>query len=191
MFDISGWPALGAVFAVVVARDFLNYWQHRFDHRFVWPIHAVHHSQTDLHAANGYAHPFQVLSEFLLISIPLTLIGVNGVAVPLGVGILLSLQAVVIHSPTRVHLGPLRRVIVDHRFHRIHHSLEERHFDKNFGIVFSIWDQAFGTAYFPRRDEYPDVGLQGLDPPRGFWDYVLHPLRHWRTTDAREDSPRV
>ena len=33
-----------------------------------------------------------------------------------------------IHSPIDVHFGRLRKVLVDNRFHRIHHSIEPRHF---------------------------------------------------------------
>ena len=66
-------------------------------------------------------------------------------------------------------------MIVDNRFHRIHHSLEERHFDKNFGICFSIWDFLFGTAYEP-GDEWPHVGLADRMPPNSVREFLLHPF---------------
>lgn len=55
--NLSAVGIVGVLFVTIVLKDFLNYWQHRFDHWALWPIHSVHHSQTDLHAANGYAHP--------------------------------------------------------------------------------------------------------------------------------------
>jgi sterol desaturase/sphingolipid hydroxylase (fatty acid hydroxylase superfamily) len=75
-----------------------------------------------------------------------------------------------------VHFGPLRHVLVDNRFHRIHHSLEERHFDKNFGITFSLWDQLFRTAHFPSANEWPDVGIAGHAPPATLRDFLCYPL---------------
>ena len=179
LFDFSGWTSSALLLLFVVTKDFFNYWQHRFDHRFIWPVHAVHHTARELHAANGYAHPLQSFSEFAIISIPLTLIGFNSLLVPILLSVVVMLQATIIHCPTRVNLGPLWRIFVDNRFHRIHHSLEERHFGKNYGTVFTIWDQMFGTAYFPSNDEWPDVGLADYDPPSGLWDYITHPLRHF------------
>ena len=82
-----------------------------------------------------------------------------------------------IHASIGVHFGPLRKILVDNRFHRIHHSTEQRHFDKNFGICFSIWDRMFGTACDPVGDEWPKVGLANVDPPRTIADYFLMPFR--------------
>jgi sterol desaturase/sphingolipid hydroxylase (fatty acid hydroxylase superfamily) len=61
---------------------------------------------------------------------------------------------------------------VDNRFHRIHHSVEPKHFEKNFGIMFTVWDQLFRTAYFPRPDEWPKTGVAGIQPPRKLSDYA-------------------
>lgn len=177
LLDVSFLPAPLIVLVVVLCRDFLNYWQHRLDHWALWPIHAVHHSQTELHAANGYGHPLQLFAEFLIISVPLSFVNTGDALIPVWVMLLLSVQAMVIHSPLRVHLGPLRRVFNDSRFHRIHHSVEERHFGKNYGTIFTIWDQVFGTAYFPQIDEWPDVGVEGLAPPRTPLGVVVYPLR--------------
>lgn len=176
--NLSAVGIVGVLFVTIVLKDFLNYWQHRFDHWALWPIHSVHHSQTDLHAANGYAHPFQAFSEILFIAIPLSLIQVGSLAYPIALGLsfLVILQTMIIHSPLNVHLGPLRRIIVDNRFHRIHHSLEDRHFDKNFGTIFTVWDQLFGTAYFPAEDEWPNVGVAGLHPPTTIWAYLIAPV---------------
>lgn len=178
LFSIEGLGPVGVFLAILFARDFFNYVQHRLDHLLLWPIHAVHHSETELHAANGYAHPLQQLSQFAFITIPLSLVSFGDLLWPLAASLTVAFQSMVIHSPLRVHMGPLRYLLVDSRFHRIHHSLEPRHFDRNYGTVFSIWDQLFGTAYFPAEDEWPDTGVEGLPPPRTMWDYLTHPLRH-------------
>ena len=98
----------------------------------------------------------------------------------------LQLLTYYIHSPVDVHFGPLRKVLVDNRFHRIHHSIEPRHFGKNFGVTFSIWDRIFGTAYDPEPGEWPEVGLANVEPPRSVRDYLLLPFRIARQEQQRE-----
>jgi sterol desaturase/sphingolipid hydroxylase (fatty acid hydroxylase superfamily) len=162
---------------VLMVSDFLVYWRHRAEHKWFWPIHVVHHSPAELHAANDIGHPAQVWIHALFVSIPLSLIQFDGPATPAVILFLVTLSSYYIHSPVDLHFGPLRKLLVDNRFHRIHHSLEERHFDKNFGICFSIWDRLFGTAYDPAPDEWPSVGVAGVAPPRSLADYVLLPFR--------------
>jgi len=170
--------ALQFLFLAMI-EDFLVYWRHRTEHKVFWPIHAVHHSPTELHAANDIGHPLQILFGLLMVSIPLSLIQIDGPATPALVGFILLLLTYYIHSPIDVHFGPLRKLLVDNRFHRIHHSTDPRHFDKNFGVCFSIWDRLFGTAYDPAPDEWPDVGLANIPAPRTVADYVLLPFRKW------------
>ena len=69
-----------------------------------------------------------------------------------------------IHANVRTNLGPLRHVLVTPQFHRIHHSIEPRHRDQNFGVIFSFWDRLFGTVY-PGCDEYPATGIADEDFP--------------------------
>lgn len=176
LLDISSLaPALQVALLIVLA-DFCGYWEHRFEHRFWWPVHAVHHSQTDLHAANSYGHPLQSVTMLAGIIIPLSLVESTAKAPPI-VGLFLGFQLLFIHAPIRWHFGPLRRLLVDGPYHRIHHSMEPRHFEKNYGTGLAIWDQLFGTAYFPAKDEWPDTGVEGIEPPRSFADYLLKPFR--------------
>lgn len=172
---------LGDVLSVATSLlffDLIEYWNHRFQHRFLWRIHVVHHSQTELHAANDYAHFTERGLRFLLFVVPLSLINFDFAPTPVLVVFIRSALEFYIHSPTKLHFGPASAILVDNRFHRIHHSLEPRHFDKNFGILFSFWDRMFGTVYDPRPSEWPDTGVEGLQPPRSLLDYLVFPLRH-------------
>ena len=165
------------VLFLVAFTDFFIYWRHRAEHRWFWPIHAVHHVPTELHAANDYGHPLQNLVNLVFVLLPLSLFQFDGPTTPFVVVFIVTLMTIYIHSPIDVHFGPLRKLLVDNRFHRIHHSLEPRHFDKNFGIGFSIWDRMFGTAYDPAPDEWPDVGLDGLTPPHTISEFLSMPVR--------------
>ena len=174
---IAGYALQFLLLAMI--EDFLVYWRHRTEHKVFWQIHAVHHSPTELHAANDIGHPLQIVFGLLMVSIPLSLVQIDGPATPAIVGFILLLLTYYIHSPIDVHFGPLRKLLVDNRFHRIHHSTEPKHFDKNFGVCFSIWDRLFGTAYDPAPDEWPEVGLANIPAPRTIADYVLLPFRKW------------
>jgi sterol desaturase/sphingolipid hydroxylase (fatty acid hydroxylase superfamily) len=171
-----GVVGLAVQFLVLVAfADFLAYWRHRAEHAFFWPVHAVHHSPRELHAANSIGHSLQTLFSLTFISVPMSLIQMSGPEVPAAIGIFVGMLSYYIHSPIELNFGPLRRVVVDNRFHRIHHSLEERHFDKNFGICFSLWDYLFGTAYDP-GEEWPSVGLADRLPPANIREFLVHPF---------------
>jgi sterol desaturase/sphingolipid hydroxylase (fatty acid hydroxylase superfamily) len=170
--------AVCAVLAAAVANDFFFYWAHRFQHRFLWRYHAVHHSIREMNAVNSYHHASEAIVSLLLYTVPTSLIVSDmGPGLPF-VGLAIWVHIVWIHSPTRANFGPLRAIFVDNRFHRIHHSLEERHFDRNFGAFTTLWDRLFGTAYFPRAGEWPAVGLADIDEPSGVREWIDLPARY-------------
>jgi sterol desaturase/sphingolipid hydroxylase (fatty acid hydroxylase superfamily) len=108
--------------------------------------------------------------------------------VPL-IGLVMWLHIVWIHSPTRANFGPLRAWFVDNRYHRIHHSLEERHFDRNFGAFTTLWDRLFGTHYAPGPEEWPNVGLAEMGEPRGVGDWFAQPYRSAAPETEPEAAP--
>lgn len=170
------------------AHDFFFYWYHRVQHRWLWRWHAVHHSVNNLSAATSYHHVSEVLVSVFLLQLPATLLTPEiGPTLPL-LNFILWCHIVWIHSPTKVTLGPLRAFFVDNRFHRIHHSLEERHFDKNFGAFTSLWDRLFGTAYLPAKEEWPAVGLAEIAEPKNFRDWLTLP---GRLSKLQGETPRI
>lgn len=178
------WLGAAAIVATPLAAaavyDFFFYWCHRAEHRWLWRFHAVHHSIRDMNTVNAFHHVTEPLFQAALILLPASLIvSDTGLVAPLMI-VLLHFQASLIHSPVAIHLGPAAALIVDNRFHRIHHSLEERHFDRNFGAFTTIWDRLFGTAHVPTRNEWPDVGLAEIDQPRSVGEWLSLPWRYGR-----------
>ena len=163
---------LGLIFA-----DFCGYWNRRFQHRFLWPIHAVHHSITELSAAACYGHFLERGLQFLLFALPLSLVSFEWAPLPFVIVALRSISESYIHSPTKLSLGPASILFVDNRYHRIHHSIEAQHAGKNFGVLLSIWDRMFGTIRVPTAAEWPRTGIVGQPPPRTLVDYLLFPAR--------------
>jgi sterol desaturase/sphingolipid hydroxylase (fatty acid hydroxylase superfamily) len=169
---------IGASLALLLFVDFLRYWEHRFEHRFLWRVHALHHSAEHLSAANNYAHPLQYFPLFLFVSLPLSLIDMGGFALPALIAIVKALLEFFIHSPTKLSFGRLRSVLVDPPFHRIHHSIEEQHWDRNFGILFSFWDRLFGTCHMPARSEWPATGVPESRSPRTMGEWLTFPFHY-------------
>jgi sterol desaturase/sphingolipid hydroxylase (fatty acid hydroxylase superfamily) len=175
----AGW--LGALLASILGfawLDFFFYWSHRAQHRFFWRWHKVHHSVRNLSAINSYHHWSDPLFTAFLFAPPAALIDI-GFAPSVGMlSILFSAQPLFLHSSTTLHFGPLGKAFVDNRFHRIHHSLEAHHLDRNFGAMTTLWDRLFGTAYFPAKDEWPAVGVAGLDEPRSIREWSAIPFKN-------------
>jgi sterol desaturase/sphingolipid hydroxylase (fatty acid hydroxylase superfamily) len=153
---------IGTVAAVVLslfAYDFCIYWLHRAQHRFplLWRFHAVHHSPEELGVPAGYHHVSEPFLRAAVCSIPTgLLVGAPALAVVVIFG---TFHGVYLHSRTRLGLGRFAWIITDNRVHRIHHSRDPAHYNRNFGNLTLLWDRLFGTAYFPRPGEWPKVGL--------------------------------
>ena len=165
---------LGVV-ALLLLHDFLNYWVHRALHRFLWRFHAVHHSPRHLTSAAGtFAHPVEELFRAISLGALAGLIGFSG-SVPFVLAVAIRLQEFYIHSPTALHFGPVGAVVIDNRTHRVHHSREQADYDKNFGVMFTVWDRLFGTYSRPRA--WAEVGLRNVDQPRTLWQALTLPWR--------------
>jgi sterol desaturase/sphingolipid hydroxylase (fatty acid hydroxylase superfamily) len=190
---LKPWGLAGAIafyFVIGVMSDFFAYWRHRAEHtKWLWPIHVVHHAPTELHAANNIGHPAQALFNLPFITLPFSLIQFPNPGSPAIVGLIFAGLVLYVHSPIDLHFGRLNRVVVDNRFHRIHHSLEPEHIGKNFGICFSCWDYLFGTAYTPKKDDWPAVGVAGISAPYSVGDFLALPLREYRKI-IRRRPPR-
>jgi len=155
-FKVSLLPEAPALrfLALLLAFDLAEYVLHRLLHRFgwLWRLHAVHHSDTDLDVSSTVRHhPFEglgvsfalVITAGLLGAAPyeLAAYGVFGMAVQL-------LAHANLAIPPRIS-SVVGWLIVTPAFHRLHHCRDERFYNANFGEVFTIWDRLFGTLAAP------------------------------------------
>jgi sterol desaturase/sphingolipid hydroxylase (fatty acid hydroxylase superfamily) len=155
------WPSW-VQFAVAVLLLDLMYWmQHYVNHKvpLLWSFHSVHHSQRELNFFTDFRyHVVEYVVRHTFLVIPFLVLAVEAPTIIL-FAIFQRWYTRVYHGNIRTNLGPLRYVLVTPQSHRVHHSIEGRHSDTNFGSLFSVWDHLFGTQY-RRYDEYPDTGIE-------------------------------
>jgi sterol desaturase/sphingolipid hydroxylase (fatty acid hydroxylase superfamily) len=169
---------IGAGIVVAMIADFFYYWFHRLQHAvpFLWRFHAVHHSIREMGAFNCNHHITEDAFRLPFVALPLALVQFQSGFVPAVAVLLIGAQPIFEHCCTRLHLGPLRYLIGDPRFHRIHHSLERKHWHVNFGSFTTVWDSLFRTAMFPQKGDWPEVGLADQPEPMTIKDFVIHPF---------------
>ncbi len=161
-------------FSALLVSDCLYYWFHRLQHgwRPLWRFHSIHHATRELSAINHYHHVTEELFRLPFITIPMTfLIEVDAPAVA-WTTLLFKVSGNLMHSNTRLTLGPLKYVWNEPRYHRVHHSCEPRHWNKNFAVM-PIVDLIFGTAYFPKSEESWQTGLAEAAEPASIGEFLF------------------
>lgn len=174
---------LGYTAALLIVEDFLRYWAHRLMHTsaLLWQFHKVHHSpevlvpftQMRTHPVNGLVNLARSLLAFAIVTgafvliFPgelnaITIFGING-----GRFLFDVMGSHLRHSHVWLTWGPiLSRILISPAQHQIHHSRLRRHWNRNYGSQFAIWDWLFGTLYVPARKERIAFGLAEEDAAR-------------------------
>ncbi len=191
-------PAVLIAFTVsmLIAYDLSYYLYHRMQHRvpILWELHKVHHSaQVMIGVTKDRVHPIDEIMNrwwdglipglcygiwmfFALDPVEVTIFGINVYAIR---NIILMMDFVR-HTHLKLSYGRhLSLVLLSPHYHQLHHSLAERHWDKNFGLSLSIWDRMFGTLVVPEPDEDFVFGLTDDEHDEYQSLYRLHvvPLR--------------
>ena len=153
-------PVWLLVVAAVVVGDFGKWLQHFVSHKspLMWHFHSVHHSQRELNLfTQARFHAVEMFTLAPILYLPLYVLNLD---FELAVWILLAIEwhGRITHANLRTNFGPLRYVFVTPQSHRVHHSRERCHHDRNFGTLFSFWDRLFGT-HWKRDDDYPATGI--------------------------------
>jgi len=137
-----------AQFAVLVLLiTFCNYWLHRLLHsKYFFEIHKVHHSAEFYGVLLPYrGHPLDHFGANIYTAAVTGLLGFEP-EVMMAWMVLNAFYQSMVHSnydwPEIVE-----PILITPAAHRIHHSNEPRHFNKNLSIL-TLWDRMFGT-YLP------------------------------------------
>lgn len=159
---------------IMAASDFGFYVQHWLFHKIpaLWEIHKVHHCpRRMMPIIDGQFHPLEVLVRGTIAALTAgPIVGsVNYFLAPLNqftiwdigaIGLVVNILGNFRHSHIWIEYPQwLSRVVSSPAMHQTHHSVEARHINRNYAIVFSLWDWIFGTIYMPRGKETFEVGL--------------------------------
>lgn len=149
--------------------DFLRFSHHWLMHKvpFLWKLHETHHSARILTPVTLFRnHPLESALATIRNSLSLgvatgifvflfearltviTLLGINMF------GFLFNLLGANLrHSHIPLHFPVwVEKIFISPVQHQIHHSLDERHFDKNFGVSLAIWDQYLTSSWISSQN---------------------------------------
>ncbi len=156
--------------ATVLIADACNFIVHFAEHkiRLLWEFHKVHHSTLFLiPISNRRIHPVQETIDggLIMLGVGLWLGGMSYFCgLPIRDNLLLGVDAYFLanllsfyhlrHSHIPMSYGWLECIFLSPAQHQLHHSVETMHWDRNFGLLLSCWDQMAGTYLraAPKRD---------------------------------------
>lgn len=213
-------PLLIVVFTatMLLAYDLSYYIYHVAQHRIpiLWELHKVHHSaEVMVGLTKDRVHPLDELMNrawdgiipgicfgiWSLVALDLVEVTVFGINVYVMRNILM--MDFVRHTHLPISFGPVDHIVISPHYHQLHHSVAQKDWDKNFGLMFSFWDRLFGTLAAPKRGEVFRYGL--VEPDRhqyqslyGLWVLPLRKMlghvprprrRHGRVGGPQEQRP--
>jgi len=160
-------------FVFLVCSELLSYWIHRAYHQFswLWPIHAVHHSDTNVDVSTSYRHhPFEPI---LHLPFTASLALIMGIPTEVAVSYRLFDITARVFSHSNIRIPAiveryLSYLILTPDFHRIHHCAEQKFANSNFGSLLPWFDYLFGTAKKRNFNLHGtiELGLHFLRRPR-------------------------
>lgn len=189
---VEGWKNTAAS---IVLLDFAGWWWHYACHRYplLWRLHKVHHSDHEYDFSTAYrTHWAEMAVETLERLTMYALVGptLATMAVYEVITVLLSqFQHANVRLPERWESLLSRLFITSHK-HYIHHSMNPRDYDTNYGILFSLWDKLFGTfrAYeLTGPDAEFPTGIREYPNARelGFWTLMWMPFRSAKAAEKK------
>jgi sterol desaturase/sphingolipid hydroxylase (fatty acid hydroxylase superfamily) len=150
--------------------DFCYYWLHRFGHTMalLWAAHSVHHQSEDYNLSTALRQTSSGWVAGWLFYLPMAVLGFP----PLVFGVVALIDLLYqywVHTQQIGKLGWFDRWFCSPSNHRVHHAVNEKYLDKNFGGILIVWDRLFGT-FVEEDDAEPCV--YGTIKPLRSWNPV-------------------
>jgi sterol desaturase/sphingolipid hydroxylase (fatty acid hydroxylase superfamily) len=171
----------------LLAYDLCYYALHRAGHRVavLWAAHVVHHQSEDYNLSTALR---QTSSGFVLgwlFYLPLAVIGVPPLVFG-AVALIDLLYQYWVHTQQIGKLGWFDRWFCSPSNHRVHHAVNDRYLDRNYGGILIVWDRLFGT--FIEEDD-AETCVYGTRSPLRSWNPLWANLQVYR--DLLLDSWRA
>jgi sterol desaturase/sphingolipid hydroxylase (fatty acid hydroxylase superfamily) len=181
--DAPGWVA---ILVSVLLLDLTIYLQHVMFHAVpgLWRLHRMHHADLEFDATTGLRfHPVEIVMSMAIKLAVVAALGPPAVAV-LIFEVLLNGTALFNHG--NVKLPPavdrwLRLFVVTPDMHRVHHSVDPRETNSNYGFNVPWWDRLLGTyvAQPAKGHDGMEIGIEHFRTARDLWldRMLMQPLR--------------
>jgi alkylglycerol monooxygenase len=157
---IPAWFTRDSVLAwlvLMVLVDHQYYWFHRASHRvnIFWATHVVHHQSEEYNLSTALRQSAGQALVSAIFYAPLALLGVPTEMFIIAITAN-TLYQFWIHTRLLGKLGPLEWVLNTPSHHRVHHAIDPRYVDKNYGGITIVWDRLYGT--FEEETTEPSYG---------------------------------
>lgn len=192
--DAAFWTTWAGWLAALVFYDFCYYWLHRASHEtaLFWAAHVVHHQSQDYNLSTALRQTSSGALLGWIFYVPMAVAGVP----PLVFGVVALVDLLYQFWVHTEHVPRLRwfdRWFCSPSNHRVHHAVNDRYLDRNYGGVLIVWDRIFGS--FKEEDEVCVYGtrsaLKSWDPlwsnAEVYWSLARD---SWRTRNW-QDKLRV
>jgi sterol desaturase/sphingolipid hydroxylase (fatty acid hydroxylase superfamily) len=175
--------------AGLVLYDFCYYWHHRLGHTVAlfWAAHVVHHQSEDYNLSTALRQTGSGWVGGWLFYLPMAVLGFP----PLVFGVVALIDLLYqywVHTQHIGRLGWFDRWFCAPSNHRVHHAVNDKYLDKNYGGIFIVWDRLFGS--FIEEDDPAKKGSEqivyGTRGPLRSWNPVWANLQYY--ADLAHDS---
>mgnify|MGYP001206221792 CR=1 FL=1 len=172
-YNLTPWaipPTWWSYMLCLIVFDFLRYWAHRIAHeqRFWWSTHVVHHSSEHYNFSVSFRLSWTQNLK-LIFFLPIALMGFHPLVFFITHQIEVLYQFWIHTELIRKLPRPIEYIFTTPSHHRVHHAVNEKYIDKNYGSTFIIWDRMFGT--FQEEGEQARYGI--TKPVNSFNPFVL------------------
>ena len=161
--DDAFWTSAAGWLLALLLYDFCYYWYHRLGHRVavLWAAHAVHHQSQDYNLSTALRQTSTGAIFGWLFYLPMALAGVPPLVFAV-VGLIDLLYQFWVHTEQVGRLGWFDRWFCSPSNHRVHHAVNDRYVDKNYGGILIVWDRLFGSFEDEDAREPVVYGTRGL-----------------------------
>ena len=185
-FNIFELPGPLVFIVSFLALDLAIYLQHVMFHAVpaLWRLHRMHHADLEFDVTTGLRfHPGEIL---LSMGIKLAVVAALGppAVVVLLFEILLNASSMFNHSNIKIPRsidGVLRLLVVTPDMHRVHHSVDPKETNSNYGFNVPWWDRLLGTyrAQPAKGHKGMDIGIEQFRTRRDLWldSMLTQPVR--------------
>jgi len=173
-------PFVVTCLILLLVYDITLYWVHRALHmKWLWPTHAVHHSDTELHFlswSRGHFLEQSVIASGIFLTSAWLGLEIEDVVL---LYFIKGIHQYYAHSNIDWDHGRFKLLLVSPQFHRWHHADDIAAHNKNFASIFPFLDKVFGTYYYPHTAVNVPTGFEGT-PRNNFMELAFYPFIQWR-----------